>query len=585
MARIRELIMRVGVQLERKQFRDLEQQVESVRQDLMELSMAARRGFEAIKRIVGANLQVANTTGEHSAKVLSNAQAYGVSAEKFQEYLFAVRQLGGDFSDLGDIMGTVADRAIDVKEGNKTYVKEFKRFGITARQIKGMRVDEVFDLVMKRAQGMGNELERTGAVSRLFGDDVALKLNPALVDGAFSFEAYGAMAREAGVVMSADLLKKNADAQRSWQKLKSILLSFVYALGSRLLPVLSRLGDIMSKWLTKNREVLNSRLDAWVDRLSREFERAKNSVKLFIDTLGGVEGVSKFFKVMAASLGLLATIWAGFKIQSIIVAIQAFVTAVGAPLLTIVVLAIQVALRLAVVFLVVEDLIAYFRGGKSVIGGAIAYVRKEFAFLGEIFDAVMAELSTQWARLMANFDYFANGAGPGFLMLLKGLAKALAVGFVTAVSYAGTLLIGFLQIVNWIMEAINSVVAAINKFKEVYDSVREPAEAAFRAKWEGDGEGAKAFGADKAWGGPSRMRDFMAERFGRNKAFEAAAPAAFNTLMYGDKANSGSSSKNISVGKIEINQTGGNMPAKEQGEYWAAETWRHFAESVGSRED
>src|SRR5260364_37191 len=197
------------------------------------------------------------------------AQAAGLSAQA----------LDGGLKSLGESLE-------DALHGrNARALVTLNRLGIGIHKTAAGAIDTkraLLDLSSVIAQIKSPQVQ--GLVARTFGVESLL---PLLRQGAEAIEAYQKRVAELGGVMSADAVQAAEQFGLSLHFLGIATQSVKNALGEKLLPILQPLIDRLTDWIGKNRELIATKVAAFVERLVRwlerlDFERIGADLKRFI---------------------------------------------------------------------------------------------------------------------------------------------------------------------------------------------------------------------------------------------------------------------------------------------------------------
>lgn len=151
-----------------------------------------------------------------------------------------------------------------VGEAIKGMRRALGMLGLDYDKLKQMKPDEAFMLTAKRLSEVTNQSDRAGLALKLFGRS-GTDILPMLADGAAGFDKLRQRAHELGLVMSPEMIKRNAAVNDSLAALKGQLKMAAYEIGSALIPALSQLVNYMTpiliqfiEWVRTNPELVSS---------------------------------------------------------------------------------------------------------------------------------------------------------------------------------------------------------------------------------------------------------------------------------------------------------------------------------------
>jgi hypothetical protein len=377
---IRDLFVRLGVWIPPKTVPDidkLDREIERVKRNMEDAASGAlRMGLAIATLAAGAVIglgKIATSTGEHSIEVERQAKLLNLSRKEYQEWLFVTQRLGGTQRDLADSFLQINEAAQRAVNGSKEMTETFGLIGIGVDQLKGKNASELFDLLATQIAKTTDRGKAMAVVSRLLGEESARKLGPALQMGAEGVRSLRQEAHLLGLVMTDEQLAASVAVGVSWQRLKGIVKGLRLELGAALAPVFDRIIRRMNEWVKVNREWISLKIDRFVELVSSSIRALEAAVR----ALGGWDTVLSNLAFGAGMLGLLANF---SRIQAMVEAIgvslkllrAGFVAAgavFGAAFAPAIIIAAGVAGALFLVYLMIDDVVTYLRGGESVLGG------------------------------------------------------------------------------------------------------------------------------------------------------------------------------------------------------------------------
>jgi len=151
------------------------------------------------------------------------AESLGASRQTIQELSFTFRQFGLENRDVSDALATLSDRADDAISGMQSFQDDFEAAGIAVDELRGKAPGELFELFAERLSGIEDPARRTALAVRILGDEVGQRLLPLITQGGEGLERFAREAREAGAVVSDELVRDSAEAARDFRALKEVL--------------------------------------------------------------------------------------------------------------------------------------------------------------------------------------------------------------------------------------------------------------------------------------------------------------------------------------------------------------------------
>lgn len=175
--------------------------------------------------------------------VLTESTVTGIATDKLQEYMYAAELVDVSTETLTKSMAKQIKSMKSATDGSSSYVEAYERLGVAVTDANGnMRdSDAVYWELIDSLGKVQNETERDALAMTLLGKS-AQELNPLIEAGAGRMQELGDQAREAGYVISDEMLAAYGALDDNIQYLKVNAEGAKNALGTVLLPVLTELS-------------------------------------------------------------------------------------------------------------------------------------------------------------------------------------------------------------------------------------------------------------------------------------------------------------------------------------------------------
>ena len=225
---------------------------------------------------IAAGKALINMTKEgakYSDEVLTQSQITGIATDKLQEYMYAAELVDVSVDTLTGSMAKNIKSMKSAADGSSSFAEAYAKLGIEVTNADGtLRNSEDVYWELIDALGMvENETERDSLAMTLLGRS-AQDLNPLIEAGAGRLAQLGEEARDAGYVLSGDLLNAYGEYDDAMQRFSNGTKAAKNALGTILLPVLT---DLTSEGTRMLGEFSNAILDCGGDlsKLPELFDR------------------------------------------------------------------------------------------------------------------------------------------------------------------------------------------------------------------------------------------------------------------------------------------------------------------------
>ena len=208
---------------------------------------AAAAGVAAVTAAVTASVKALadfSTAGAHYADdILTMSAVTGVSAERLQELSYAAELVDVPVETIAGALTKVEKSMLSASNGTKSTAEAYAALGVSVTNADGsLRSSEA--VLFEAVDALGkieNETERDTLAMTLFGKS-AKELNPLIKAGSGALEEYAQQAHDVGYVLSDDTLDAFGEFDDTLVKLENGTKAAKNALGTVLLPVLTKIG-------------------------------------------------------------------------------------------------------------------------------------------------------------------------------------------------------------------------------------------------------------------------------------------------------------------------------------------------------
>lgn len=162
---------------------------------------------------------------EFTTAIKKQAVEAGVSTDALQELRYAALQAGASNDDLTDGLKELTLKLGQAAGGSKSAAAIFKDYGINIRGANG-EIRNSADILPELAEAyasLKSPAEQAALAARVFGDDAGPKMAGLLSQGAAGMMNYRNAARELGLVISEENIKKAAEAEKKMKALMAVL--------------------------------------------------------------------------------------------------------------------------------------------------------------------------------------------------------------------------------------------------------------------------------------------------------------------------------------------------------------------------
>ncbi len=399
---LRELLLKLGLEIDEASFAEGEVAAEIVKGVFEKLVEASHEVVEGFTELVLETAEAAHHTEEL-------AQITGLSTEEIQDLGTAAEKSGSSTEALGTSVGFLSRQMLAAKEGSKEASELFNKLGIKVKDSEGhlrSAGDVLLDL-SDHFHSLPDGAEKTALAMKTLGRQGA-QLIPMLNKGREEIAALAATSAnftEEQIEAGKDLTIGVAQLRGSW---KTLLKEAVFPL----LPAVSALVKRARDFVEKNRAFIKL-------QLARVMKGVLTIITALGKTLGAMIVALKFvtdhWKVLAEILGgvVLAAVIANREAlaeliveygKAGIAALVAGAKAAAGWLLAVLPFAL-IALGIAGILIVLDDLYSALKGGPSLISDQLAAWKAFFSSLWndpalQQFRDVWEEIGVKWRKFV-----------------------------------------------------------------------------------------------------------------------------------------------------------------------------------------
>lgn len=416
---IRELLVKLGVTANTKPVVTFDKAITAARTNAFRLVKALAAAATAASGAAVAVFGLATHTALAASNVGTAASRVGVHVEALQELLYAADNVNVASEQLEAALVTQGKNAAAAAVGAGEASDAYRVLGVRVRNENGTLRGQI-DLFMETAEALSRVSDttlRAQYAMKIFGEG-GVRLLPLFEGGAKGIEELRQRARDLGIVFGKDSVEAASAYSTVLTEAKAVMVGLKNEIGMAFLPIVNDAVTAFRDWSVANRDLIRQNLDKWAKRIQAAI---RGAVGVFwqIDravrqTIGSWEPVIVAALVAFGALfGLLGSVLAISAIASVLSGLAAIGALVGGGLLAgIGVLTAAVAglvtwlamliIPATALYLVLDDLFTYFRGGESAIGAFLDAAEERGGVLGTfagwlraIVDAMRA--AWEWA--------------------------------------------------------------------------------------------------------------------------------------------------------------------------------------------
>lgn len=344
------LLAYFGVDVDEKSFKDAQGELQELEGQMMGIITAAGAMGAAIGAAAFAMVTDFANTADATNKL---ARRIGTTAETLQEYDYVAERSGVTTDLMRNSLEKLQGKVSDAANGNKDMTATLKELGLEAKSFAAMPLGDQMEAIAKGFQGLKSDGDRTRLAMKLFEEE-GRGMVTVFEGGADAIAKMRAEARGFGVystedaAMTEEFNDRLLDAKMSLgaiQKLVSI----------ELLPVITEMLVAFRDFFLENKEWIKSGIVVAFNSLTFAVKGLAAALTLLaLNRIGaGIIYATTAIRTMTAAMTTARIVALSLAASQVVMAF-AIPAAIGA--------------AAAAIVLVLEDIISYFRGDKSITG-------------------------------------------------------------------------------------------------------------------------------------------------------------------------------------------------------------------------
>lgn len=247
---IRELVTLLGFDIDEKTLALYELRINQARRALRAMTIAAGIAGAAITALAVKTARMGDT-------LLNTSRRLGLGVVALQEWFFAAEKGGITAQAFDMAIQRFGRRAAEAAQGTGEAVRALAELQIQTRDANGnvREMGELLEDAVKALADLENPLRRNRLAFKLF-DSEGVKVVQMLHGGSEALQAARKRLNELGGVMDEQTAQLGKDAVNAWTDFSAAMNGVIFAMGKHLLPTITKLLLIVSKFLSKNQQLV-----------------------------------------------------------------------------------------------------------------------------------------------------------------------------------------------------------------------------------------------------------------------------------------------------------------------------------------
>jgi len=226
-----------------------------LRSTAVKVGRALKTGLAVGITTAGAAAAKATYDTANYAKEIDNAaKATSASIEAYQELRYALGEVGIQGDEVEEVL-TEVNRVIgEAAQGDENMQDRLEAIGFNLEKIEELDTDEAFMQMVDGLSNMESQAKKTAIAGKLLGEDLSRKLMPVIESGVKNIEELRERARELGIVMDEEGIKKAVEFRDSLHELKGAFNGIKRQIALELMPSMQNWADYMLENMPKIRK-------------------------------------------------------------------------------------------------------------------------------------------------------------------------------------------------------------------------------------------------------------------------------------------------------------------------------------------
>lgn len=370
---IRELINRIGFDVNDKPLKDLDANLKSVKNSFLAVGAAVAAATAALGGIILSTAKA----GDEFAKT---SQRVGIAIGDLQRLAYVADRSGMSYGDLITATRFLNRNLAEAAKGTKLQVEAFRALGVSATDGSG-KIKSTDKVTIELADAFA-KLE-DGALKTRLAMDIFGRSGTAIITllngGGAAVQELMGRADALGGVMSDDAAKASEVFLDSITDVKLAISGLSYVIGSALIPEVTAVIHGVLAWYVANKDLIKVKVKSYLDDIVKILKAfwgvlglVLAGVNRLVSSLGGLQQVMRGVFLIFSWFIALKLIGVFSSLITIVIGLAKAIRTLGLwSLFTSGSMALIPALLAALavaIALVIEDIIVYLQGGESAIG-------------------------------------------------------------------------------------------------------------------------------------------------------------------------------------------------------------------------
>jgi ABC-type transporter Mla subunit MlaD len=264
--------------------------------------------------------------------IADTAASLGMTTQRLQEMAYAAQLSGSSQEEMAQALVFLNKNMGEARRGSKEMQQAFANAGVSMKDLSTMDAGQVMEKIadtFQRVGDAGNNAGKKVELSTTLLSRSGYRMIQMMNGGSAGMKALYAEARRLGVVLDDQTVSAMTSFNDAWDRLRFTLFGAVANALKAVAPLLQTLLERMMKWVVANRQLLATKVEAFVKRVSELLPGFLEGISKIGSAIGRfVEFAGRVADVLGGWPNLMAVV-AGVIGAKLVLQVYALVSAIG----------------------------------------------------------------------------------------------------------------------------------------------------------------------------------------------------------------------------------------------------------------
>ena len=245
----------------------------------------------------------------------------GIGSTAFQELAYSASFAGIEQDALASGLTKMNKNITQAIMGNKQMTEWFGRAGLTVKDLKKMKPEDVFAKISDAISRIPEDSPKRAALAMALLGKSGADMIPMIADGSKALKEQADEAHRLGVIIGEDSVKASASFNDQFDKTMKSVEGVGRMISGVLMPVIQPMLESMQEWIVNNRSLIKSRVVEWAQNFADALPTIVTNLQTLatgiLSFIGSVSSFVEFIGGWKVALAGLAALMSGPLILAI----------------------------------------------------------------------------------------------------------------------------------------------------------------------------------------------------------------------------------------------------------------------------